>query len=266
MIVWSTLETSCPMCQHRLRVREVGGGFAIGQDTDLLVRMKGKHLIQAEIHTCQKCRFSGYARDFTVRRVSNSMVKRFFRTYAHLLRDDHSSRAIGDASPGNGSKLSQTPLPHLQYHWAALASPAIGLSPTETGLRMVRAYWCLRLSPSSSLPDGTLKKLRKLYLRDTISRLRQGLRFEKNRTLVYLVAELCRRNGNYLLASQYFERFISREDGPRYLKHAARKLLEAAKHGDSADRTMEQTLYGDSSEKAKRRHQRRDPKRADRGE
>jgi uncharacterized protein (DUF2225 family) len=232
MIVWSTVETSCPMCQRRLRVREVGGCFSVGQDTDLMLRMKGKHIIQAEIHTCQGCHFSGYAHDFTLRSVTGSMVKRFFEI-----------RPIQEAPLDTGQRKPETPLPHQQYHWAALSAPAIGLTPTDAGLRFVRAYWCLRLPPSSMLPAPALKKLRKRYLREAISRLRQGLRFEKKRSLVFLIGELCRRNGNFLLACQYFERFLTREKGPRYLKLATMKLLVAARMGDAGDKTMEELLY-----------------------
>jgi hypothetical protein len=71
------------------------------------------------------------------------------------------------------------------------------------------------------------------------------LRHQKNRVLVYLIAELCRRNGNFVLATQYFERFLERERGPRYLKHAARNLMEAARQRDSSEKTMEETLSGE---------------------
>lgn len=265
MIVWSTIESCCPMCQRRLRVRELGGGVALGQDTDLLVRMREKHVIQAEIHTCQKCRFSGYARDFTTRRVPGSTVKRFFEEYAHLLRDHYSSGYLIPDPAASASLPPQTPLPHLQYYWAAIVTPLLGLSPTEAGLRLLRAYWCLRLQPSLRLPTPTLAKLRKLYLREAISRFRQGLRHEKNRVFVYLIGELCRRNGNFLLAAHYFERFLEREVGPRYLKRAAKALLVAAKGSDSSEKTLEEVLYGEKGS-SKRVRKQRDPGAADRGE
>ena len=66
MVVWFSREMSCPMCGSRVSGREVGGGFATGQDSDLLVRMKNKHIIQAEVHTCQSCRYSGYVKDFLI--------------------------------------------------------------------------------------------------------------------------------------------------------------------------------------------------------
>ena len=86
MIVWSTIEVSCPMCAQRLPLRCVGGGVAKGQDSDLFVRMSGEHVIQAEIHCCPKCHFAGLVRDFLDRQISEPMVERFFHEYAERLR------------------------------------------------------------------------------------------------------------------------------------------------------------------------------------
>lgn len=235
MLVWHSLETTCPMCLQRLRVRDVGGGFALGQDTDLLIRMKGKHLIQAQIHTCLRCGYSGLADDFTDRHISKSVERAFFEKIAKHIR----SQASSPARPG----CAQTPLPHVQYHWAALAAEALNLAPGEIALRFLRAYWCLRLPPSIDLDEQTLAPMRKTYLREAISRFRQGLRRERNRVVVYLIGELCRRNGNFGLAAQYFERYIYRERGPRYLKLAAQKLLCAARAADAGEKTMEEVLY-----------------------
>ncbi|HLU46431.1 MAG TPA: DUF2225 domain-containing protein [Planctomycetota bacterium] len=238
MVVWSTVETSCPICRHRLRVREVGGGFATGQDTDLLIRMDGKHVIQAEIHSCQNCKFSGLAEDFTSRTVTKTMVDRFVREVVDRLVDDSAQHAR-NWNPA----VSRTPLPHVQHFWSALAGDALGLSAGEIGQRYLRAYWSLRLSPSRDLPEAELKVLRKRFLQEAIAHFRHGVRREANRVVVYLIGELCRRNGNFGLAEQYFDRFLYREEGPSYLKQAARKLQKAVRDGDASERTMEEVLY-----------------------
>lgn len=238
MIVWSTVETSCPICRHRLRVREVGGGFATGQDSDLLIRMEGKHVIQAEIHSCQNCKFSGPAEDFMDRTITKGMIDRFVSDVVDRLTDD-SSRHSRNWNP----TVSRTPLPHVQHYWSALTGEALGLPASEIGRRYLRAYWSLRLAPSRDLPAAELKVLRKRYLQETIALLRHGLRRERNRVVVYLVGELCRRNSNFGLAEQYFDRFLYREEGPSYLKQAARKLQASVRDGDSGERTMEQVLY-----------------------
>lgn len=235
MLVWYQLETTCPLCGNRLRVRQVGSGFAVGQDSDLFVRMEGtRHLIQAEIHTCRRCRFSGYPEDFVSRSISRDMEKSFL---GQLVRDLHDDRANGR------EPVESTPLPHVQYHWAALAATAMSTPAPEVGRLYLRAYWCLRLSPSADLPDDALAKLRKLYLRHAISRLRQGVRADRDRAVVYLIGELCRRNANFGLAAHYFERYVYREKGPRYLKQAARKLLLSVADRDSTEKTMEEILY-----------------------
>lgn len=263
MLVWSTVEASCPMCQTRLRVRQVGGGMAAGQDTDLLVRMQGRHVIQAEIHTCKHCRFSGYDHDFVSRLVSGHMVNRFFEEVAGQLADEPGAKpsaTSGDEekprskTKRGGSRrtslgsLSQTPLPHVQYYWASLAAPALGLTPVETGLRWVRAYWCLRLPPSNNLPEKRRQELQKYFLREGISRLRQGLRHEKSSSLVYLIGELCRRNSYFNLSRRYFERFLEREKGALYLRQASNKLLAAAIQQNSHPKTMEEVLYDEAKD------------------
>ncbi len=59
----------------------------MGQDSDLFVRMKGKHIIQAEIHTCHQCRYSGYTEDF-FREVSTDERLSFLMNVAPQLLDE----------------------------------------------------------------------------------------------------------------------------------------------------------------------------------
>ena len=302
MVVWSTIEASCPICKNRLRLREVGSGFALGQDSDLFVRMKGKHIIQAEIHTCHQCRYSGFADDF-LRDVAPETRIRFLRDVAPQLVDEGEVRLeaptprklatrkgaatkaesqkedqdSGDTeSAKRGVKKSRkglarkrrttaetrsnraiplhpckrTPMPHVQYHWAAKTGEVLGLSPHEQGERLLRAYWCLRISPSSKLPARSLKQLRKRYLTEAIRKFRQGLRNQKDPNVVYLVAELCRRNGNFLLATGYFRRYFERGNGAdEYLRQASEKLFLVAKEKLSTELAMEDVLYDPAPEK-----------------
>ena len=66
--------------------------------------------------------------------------------------------------------------------------------------------------------------------------------------MLYLVGELCRRKGNFLLAVSYFRRYLQQEQGPVYLRQAAAKLAEMA--GEKSDRAlkMEEVLYDPSPE------------------
>jgi uncharacterized protein (DUF2225 family) len=249
MVIWSTLEASCPMCENRVRLREVGSGFALGQDSDLFVRMEGKHIIQAEIHTCHKCHFSGYSPDF-MRTLTPLMRKRFLEEVSPFLIDATSIRRDDDEDRPARERLeyARTPLPDTQYYWAFKTAEALALPAVAQGNRLLRAYWCLRLDPSVKLPPARLKALRKLYLKGAIQKLRQGVRHEGDRNLVYLIAELCRRNENFLLAMSYFRRFLEREPGARYLKLAARKLHKAAREGISGEISMEDILYRSPSD------------------
>jgi uncharacterized protein (DUF2225 family) len=231
MLIWSSIEASCPICDTRLELREVGSGFAVGQDTDLLVRMRGEHVIQAEIHTCRKCRFSGVASDF-LRDISPRERREFLREVSPTL-----------THAGSGASTA-TPLPHIQYYWAFRADLAFGASTTTQGLRLLRAYWCTRLSPSTSLPGAVLREERRTYLRGAIQKLRQGLRSETNHDLLYLVGELCRRSGSFRLAESYFQRFLQRPLGAAYLRRATPKLWERARARDASPLRLEAVLYG----------------------
>ena len=267
MVVWSTFEASCPICANRVRLREVGSGFAVGQDSDLLLRMPGKHIIQAEIHTCNKCNFSGNTTDF-LRHTSRAARHRFRKEVSPTLtpevvidptgqkvRLSPSSTDKGAPEPAAKSKGktqlsnsasnsgSKTPLPDVQYYWAFKTAEALALPPTLQGQRLLRAYWCLRLSPSVHLPPRVAEPLKKIYLKGAIQKFRQSLRFERDRNMVYLVAELCRRNKNFLLSASYFHRFLSQEQGASYLKYAATKLITMAQDKIPDEISMEQLLY-----------------------
>lgn len=240
MIVWSTVEAGCPICSRRLRLRELGGGFVVGQDTDLLVRMSGKHLIQAEVHTCSGCKYSGLGRDF-LRSVTQDERSRFLQSLSPSLHD--TSNVASSQEGGEAPAAQSTPLPDVQYHWAARAAEVLGLGPTEQGERWLRAYWCLRLPPSSLMAPTLRAARRKHYLRWAISKLRQGLRNDADRNRVYLVAELCRRNGNFLLSETYFRRYLEREQGADYLRRAAQRLLVLAHQRLADELTLEDVLY-----------------------
>jgi len=236
MIVWFTIEATCPACGNRIRLREVGSGFALGQDSDLLLRMDGKHLIQVEVHTCSRCHFSGYAADFH-RDLLPQTVRRFLDEVSPTLVEGGPPLMETRSDPG------RTPLPDIQYYWAYRTASAVGLSAIEEGERLLRAYWCLRIPPSANLPPVTLRKRKRLYLNGAIRKLRKGLQSASDRNFVYLIGELCRRNKNFLLSKRYFRRFLDREPGARYLKHAASKLLRAAAEGISQEMSMEELLY-----------------------
>jgi hypothetical protein len=212
-----------------------------------MVRMGGKHVIHAEIHTCHDCRFSGTAHDFLERTITEHMVRRYFEEVAFRIHDEpEGARAAPsgrDAACRKELRVLRTPLPHVQYYWAALAAPALGLTAVEAGKLFTRAYWCLRLEPSARLAKPRLQAWKKLFLREAIGRLRQGLQRERSGPLVYLVAELCRRSGRFSLSRRYFESFLKRAKGPMYLRQAAVKLLEAARARDAGHKTMEEILY-----------------------
>ena len=252
MVIWSRLEASCPLCNHRLPLREVGGGFVLGQDSDLLVRMEGAHVIQADIHTCKRCRFSGYSDDF-LRSLSDDEKESCRRILARFLAEDLDLPSTARGR-GNHRKLS----PDVQYLWAARTAAELGAPATRQGLLLTRAYWCTRLAPTDRLEPRILERRQRDYLKQAIQKLRQGLRSEKDPNLLYLIGELCRRNRNFLLAESYFRRFLAQEETAEYLRKAARKLLAQARQKSSTPHTMEGLLYGTPS-RAKRRGPKKKP-------
>ena len=246
MVIWHTIESSCPICGNRVRLREVGGGFALGQDSDLLVRMKDKHVLQALIHTCLRCRFSGYEEDFQIT-VTPAFAERFRKTLTPQL---------GPPSP----EPRATPLPDVQYYWAFRASELLGRPRGDLGRLLLRAYWCLRLAPSLDLSEEEHESRRRLYLPAAIAHLSQDQAGVGDGIHHYLLGELSRRNGQFSAAIHFFHHAIeygSDEDDspdsrerqlPRYLRLAAHKLLRAAEECDSRERTMEEIIYADSPE------------------
>lgn len=238
MVIWSTLEASCPVCARRIRLRLVGSGIANGQDSDLLLRMAPRHIIQAEVHTCPQCRFSGYADDFLIE-IAPQVVRRFLDQVSPSL-DEARLRAESDEIP---PEAGRTPLPDVQYYWAYRTAATLGRSQRAQGERLLRAYWCLRIPPSAGLPDAVREARARLYLAGAIRSLREALATSRDPHLLYLVGELCRRNGNFRLAVRYFRRYADRDDGARYLKTAAAKLSAAAQDRISRGMTMEEIFF-----------------------
>lgn len=235
MVVWFNREMTCPMCGTRLSGREVGGGFATGQDSDLLVRMQGKHTIQVEIHTCQSCRFSGYVRDFAINSVPE-LGERFRREVSPKLKG------------GPRGHLSSTPLPDVQYYWSYLSAAFLKRAPLKLGFRLLRAYWCLRLAPTSRLPARERQRRKEKYLNGCIAYFRQSLRGNRNPNFYYLLGELNRRHGDFEAAITYLEKFLAKNSTARYLRQAAQKLIAAGRDGDSREMTMEELLYDHKTE------------------
>jgi len=235
MIVWYSLEIGCPVCSYRSKIRELGGGFAVGQDSDLLVRMEGKHLIQAAIHTCLRCRYSGYAEDFTL-----------------TLRKSVAERFLAEVSPKLRKCEFLIPHPDLQYYWSYLCLALRSRSDRELGMRLLRAYWCLRLPPSRDLLPQEVDRRSKRYLTGAIHHLCRDSQEMRSPVQTYLIAELSRRNGEFPAAVGHFKRFLEMARGPgpvpAYLRLAARKLLRTAEQGDRRSRTMEEIVYADSPE------------------
>jgi uncharacterized protein (DUF2225 family) len=235
MVVWFSREMTCPMCRTRLCGREVGGGFAVGQDSDLLVRMRGKHIIQAEIHTCQNCRYCGYTKDFAI----NSTPE---------LGERFCAEVTPQLTGGPTGSISSTPLSDIQYYWAYESAKFLNRSSLNLGTRLLRAYWCLRLAPSSHLPQTEIAKRKAKYLAGCIHHFKQSLRGNRNPHLYYLLGELNRRLGDCDVATSYLEKFLAKRSTAKYLRTAANKLVALTNDGDSRELTMEELLYDHKTE------------------
>jgi hypothetical protein len=197
--------------------------------------MKGKHVIQAEIHHCPKCHFSGYPSEF-LEEIGAEAREKFL--------EDVSPRLVLGRLPKCSERVeyAQAPTPDIQYYWAYKTAEALSLPVASQADKLLLAYWCLRLPPSTGLPSSTREALCKVYLSSAIRKMRQAVRTAPGDHRVYLIAELCRRSGNFILAVSYFRRFLERESGPRYLKQAASRLLQAARAGLSRGMSMEEVL------------------------
>jgi hypothetical protein len=233
MVITYDIEASCPICGSRLLLHEPGGCFPLGQDSDLLLRMEGRHVIQVEIHSCLRCRYAGYPRDFAAS---------FQRALCERFLSEISPKMAGDEGPATPSDV--------QYLWAYRRAAFLGKSEEEQGLLLLRAFWCLRLPPSADLPAEVIAGRRRIYLAGAIHHLRQGARDGASPMRLYLLAELSRRAGQFPVATGYFKRFLDacsvRDDVPKYLRLAAAKLLASSERSESRDMTMEELVYADS--------------------
>jgi uncharacterized protein (DUF2225 family) len=234
MVITHDIEVSCPICGTRVEIRELGGCIAKGQDSDLLVRMDGPHAIQIEINTCPRCRFSGYPDEFAAS-LGRAQVERFI--------SDLVPRLAADSRPVQ---------PDSQYLWAYRCGSFLGQDDGSLGLKLLRAYWCLRLPPSNELSGEELAERRGVYLKGAVHHLRLDVRGEGVPARLYILAELCRRAGDFPAAAFHFKKFLDTanrdESVPRYLRLAAIKLLRAAERSQDRDMTMEEIVYADSAE------------------
>lgn len=234
MVITHDREVSCPACGTRVEIREPGGCIALGQDSDLLVRMAPPHIIQVEIHTCPRCRFSGYPDDFTAS-IRQSQAERFLSELVPKL--------AADSRPAH---------PDSQYLWAYRCGSILGHDDGALGLKLLRAFWCLRLPPSSELPCEELAQRRRVYLKGAVHHLRRDARWKVLPAWTYLLGELSRKAGDFPAAEFYFKRFLDaadRNEGvSRYLRLAAIRLLRAAARSDGRDMTMEEIVYADSAD------------------
>ncbi len=235
MVIAHEIEASCPICGTRLTLREPGGCIPTGQDSDLLLRMEGRHVIQVEIHACPRCRFSGYPPDFSIN-IQRAQCERFLAEVTPKLAGDE-----GPATP-----------PDIHYLWAYRSAAFLSRGDAVRGLLLLRAYWCLRLPPTADLVPEVLAGRRRIYLAGAIHHLRQGVRERVSPIQLYVLAELNRRAAQFPMATGYFKRFLDasvvRDDVPKYLRLAAAKLLVSAERGDGRDLTMEELVYADSPE------------------
>jgi hypothetical protein len=200
--------------------------------------MSPRHIVQAEIHTCSGCRFSGYPEDF-LREISPLDARRLREHLASLRH----TWGVPGAPEADAGSVEGTPLPDVQYYWAYKMAAALGEPPRAQAERLLRAYWCLRLAPSAGLPEETKDARARLYLGGAIRKFREALATSADPHIVYIVGELCRRNGNFRLAACYLRRFGERADAARYLKAAAEKLIIAARDRISRGMTMEEIFF-----------------------
>jgi hypothetical protein len=215
--------------------REVGGGFAVGQDSDLLIRMKGKHVIQAEVHSCPNCRYSGFTKDFALNTTP-------------FVSDQFLAEVTPCLTGCPKKSISTTPLPDVQYYWAYKSASFLKRPALALGERLLRAYWCLRLPPSSQIPPPKIDSRKKVYLGECITHFMQSLRGNRNPHIYYLIAELSRRQGDFESAQAFFKKFLAKKLAAKYLRFAATKLIAAAEDEDNRDFTMEEILYDQKTE------------------
>jgi len=190
----------CPVCEEEVPGKVLHSTNQMGQDSDFCPVTMGVHAVPLVINACGNCGYAGYGSDFSGPEFTPQEKISFLSARIH-----------------EGLIPLEARLDHLSsdhaYYLAYLTRRHFKAPPEELGDLLLKASWCLRLDGGRPRDETASSR----YRREAIREFRRAVEdpakgAEEQRTFLYLVGELHRREGEFDEAVQAFTRFL--EDPP----------------------------------------------------
>lgn len=222
---------TCPICEEDVAGTVVTSTNRMGQHTDFCPVTAGFNAVPLSILACTNCGYAGYADDFEE------------GEYSPREKLDFMNAGIPEGLIPLEARLDRLDPDHC-YYLACLTRRHFGADASLQGDLLLRAYWCLRLEGGRPRDETAASR----YRREAIDRFEEALTEaetpERRRELLYLRAELQRREGRFEEAHAGFTRFLDDPPPERDWKRAAEVLRLRAAAQDPSDLTFEQILGG----------------------
>ncbi len=221
---------TCPICEEEVPGADLQSTNQVGQYTDFCPITMGFHAVPLVIQACRNCGYAGYAFDFEGRSFTPAEKLAFL------------DAKIPEGLIPLEARL-ETLEPDHEYYLACLTRRYFGAPAQELGDLLLKASWCLRLEGGRPNDDVAASR----YRREAIREFECALRTkegddDRKREILYLLAELNRRQGDFERAETFFSAFLDDPPPEKEWTRAARVLLETSRAGDAADHTFEEVL------------------------
>jgi uncharacterized protein (DUF2225 family) len=183
------IDLECPICENRFRSQTVVTTNAFGGTrTDFHRRAVGTQPLPYLVHTCSRCGYTGFERDFTGEvDVSPSLRERVWRELAPAIP---SALLLGSE----------------KYEAAAKVAAWQGMEATHVGDLLLRAAWCC-VDEWDVEAERYFRRMSAWKFEEALQSF-DGVPPEERAVMTYLVGELWRRVGEMRLAAVWFDRVM----------------------------------------------------------
>jgi uncharacterized protein (DUF2225 family) len=218
---------SCPACGNTFNDGVVMSMGSSGMDTDFRPHYWGVDPLRFFVHTCPECHYSGYQDDFQEGVRLNPILLQ--RIKSGMLFKDLEER-LGDSLKGNRPFLDGS----TKYLLAARTVAASGRGFLKAAELHLRSAWCARVEAKSNVEALAQEEAVRAY---RSSMARGEVPAQMQPTVVYLIGELYRRQGEFRDAIEYFSEAegLASHAGDRDLLSLIRTQRDRAKKGNSGN-------------------------------
>lgn len=214
------IELECPICERHFCSQVIASAHpSCGRRTDFHLRTEGTQSLPYEIHSCDRCGYSGTERDF----AGEADISPFLKEHVW-----------GELAP----RLSDRPATGSEkYEAAAKVAEWQGAEPRRVGDLLLRAAWCCVDEEDTEAERFFRRKAAwafeaALQTYDEIAR-------DERAAVTYLVGELWRRIGDVRKARQWFDAVpdeVVSSYKQRWIVEAARQQRDNPKEWFSGSR------------------------------